>query len=342
MAMVLFAASSCAAPQQSAMTMTEAPSMTTAHVPCEPTPRDAPREDGSSQLARELETLRARVDGQVSFAIVNVETGYETSVDGDVPVALYSTFKAWVGVAVADAVERGEMSWTDTLRVAPEDLVFAYQPIAEEVGDGRDFTLQELVRWSVGLSDNPSVDALMAHLGGVEAVSARLGRMALRDIAIRTTEAGLQAQAEAFRNEATSMSEEAVRRRFRERLSATNESTALGVARALSRLVKGELLGAAGTARILRELRATQTGRRRLSAGLSEGWSIAHKTGTAHTIAGLGGVADIGILTAPDHRRYAVAGYTAVSSAPREVQEDVIADVARALVHSVGCRKLTP
>lgn len=295
----------------------------------------ARRAPATPALQSELEAVAVRIDGQVSITILELATGVETSVAGDVPVPLYSTFKAWIGVAVADAVERGRMRWTDTVRIQPDDLTFDYQPIAEAVGEGQDFTLEELVRWSIAWSDNPSADALLAHLGGANAVRDSLARLGLEEIVIRANEATLHEQAGEVRNEAASMSQGDLRRRMRERLAGGNQSTASAVARALSDLARREVLGEEGTERMLAELRATETGRNRLRAGLLEGWSIAHKTGTAHTIAGLGGAADMGIITAPDGARYAVAVFIVGSSAGRGEQEDLIADVARALVRSV-------
>jgi beta-lactamase class A len=51
-----------------------------------------------------------------------------------------------------------------------------------------------------------------------------------------------------------------------------------------------------------------RTGPRRLKGGLPAGWSIAHKTGTGQDLAGFSvGINDVGLLTAPDGRTYAVA-----------------------------------
>jgi beta-lactamase class A len=51
-----------------------------------------------------------------------------------------------------------------------------------------------------------------------------------------------------------------------------------------------------------------RTGPRRLKGGLPAGWSIAHKTGTGQDFRGASvGINDVGLLTAPDGRTYAVA-----------------------------------
>lgn len=51
-----------------------------------------------------------------------------------------------------------------------------------------------------------------------------------------------------------------------------------------------------------------RTGPKRLKGGLPAGWSIAHKTGTGQDFRGASvGINDVGLLTAPDGRTYAVA-----------------------------------
>ncbi|HBQ15645.1 MAG TPA: serine hydrolase, partial [Myxococcales bacterium] len=116
--------------------------------------------------------------------------------NGDTPMPQQSTFKAWLAVAAADAVERGEASWEDEVRIERAHLLFPYQPIAEEVGpEGSAFTLAHLVEQVLLVSDNPSADAILRHLGGTEAVQAALERRGVEGVRITTNEEGLHALA---------------------------------------------------------------------------------------------------------------------------------------------------
>jgi beta-lactamase class A len=70
----------------------------------------------------------------------------------------------------------------------------------------------------------------------------------------------------------------------------------------------------------------TRTGAGRLRGMLPNGTPVAHKTGT------LGGVAnDVGYITLPDGRRFAIAVFTNSSMTPESDRERAIAEVARAL-----------
>jgi beta-lactamase class A len=102
---------------------------------------------------------------------------------------------------------------------------------------------------------------------------------------------------------------------------------------ALSRLKRGELLSAASTRHFLQLLAATQTGPMRLKAGLGPGWSIAHKTGTGQDLGDLAtGYNDVGLMTAPDGRTYAVAVMIASTREPIPERQALMAEVTRAVV----------
>ena len=77
---------------------------------------------------------------------------------------------------------------------------------------------------------------------------------------------------------------------------------------ALGALHRGELLSTEATARLIGLMREARTGPRRLKGGLPDGWIIAHKTGTGQDFQGASlGINDVGLITAPDGRTYAVA-----------------------------------
>lgn len=78
--------------------------------------------------------------------------------------------------------------------------------------------------------------------------------------------------------------------------------------RALAALQRGELLSEASTRFVLDTLGRTTTGPMRLRGGLAPGWHAAHKTGTGQDFRGeTFGLNDVGLVTAPDGRTYAVA-----------------------------------
>jgi len=70
----------------------------------------------------------------------------------------------------------------------------------------------------------------------------------------------------------------------------------------------------------------TRTGAGRLKGLLPRGTPVAHKTGT------IGGVAnDVGYITLPDGRRFAIAVFTNSSATPEPDRDRAIAEIARSL-----------
>ena len=79
------------------------------------------------------------------------------------------------------------------------------------------------------------------------------------------------------------------------------------------------------------------TGRARLRAGLGAGWAINHKTGTGQDLgARNAGFNDVGLLTAPDGRRYAVAVMIGDTRRPMRERQHLIQSVAAAVVNYAG------
>lgn len=74
---------------------------------------------------------------------------------------------------------------------------------------------------------------------------------------------------------------------------------------------------------------ATATFPDRLKAGVPAGWTVGHKTGTSGTWKGVTvATNDVGILTAADGHRIAVAVFVADSTAPDDARARLIADAA--------------
>jgi beta-lactamase class A len=110
-------------------------------------------------------------------------------------------------------------------------------------------------------------------------------------------------------------------------------ATPAAIVGALAKLKRGELLSPASTARLLAIMANTRTGANRLKGGLKPGWTLSHKTGTGQVLDGIqAGYNDIGILTAPDGRSYAVAVMMKRTGAPLGERMAVMNNVVRAVI----------
>ena len=109
--------------------------------------------------------------------------------------------------------------------------------------------------------------------------------------------------------------------------------TGAAIALALSRLARGELLSEISTAYLLDLMSKSKTGPDRLKAGLSPGWSLAHKTGTGQVL-GTYATAynDVGILTSPSGQRYALVVMIASTEQPVPIRQALMAEVMRSVI----------
>ena len=102
------------------------------------------------------------------------------------------------------------------------------------------------------------------------------------------------------------------------------------------RLARGEILSETSTRILLDTMASSVTGRARLRAALPPGWKIAHKTGTGQDLgARNAGFNDVGLLTAPDGRRYALAVMIGDSTRPIRERQMLIQAAAAALTQYV-------
>ena len=113
-------------------------------------------------------------------------------------------------------------------------------------------------------------------------------------------------------------------------------ATPNGTIQLLERAFRGELLSRELTARLVEILKATTTGSARIKGLLPAGTVVAHKTGTASTVAGLNGSTnDVGVIMLPKGAgQLAIAVYVKGSTRGQETRDRVIARIAKAAFDS--------
>jgi beta-lactamase class A len=247
-----------------------------------------------------------------------------------------------------DAVDRGRLTLTGPVTLTRSDLTLFNQPIAQRVLKGGTYTtsVETLLIEAITKSDNTANDKLMRVAGGPAAVRRFIADRKLGDIRFYEGERALQSRiagitwrqdlsiGNAFyaAREALPMS---LRRSLFERYidDPYDGASPAAIASTLARLKRGELLSPASTARLLIIMSDTRTGRNRLRGGLKPGWSLAHKTGTGQILGGAqAGYNDIGVLTAPDGRSYAVAVLIKRTSTPLPVRMALMNEVVRSVI----------
>lgn len=307
----------------------------------------APVPQAPAPLVAQIEALGAAFDGRAGIAVRDLEGGWTAAHDGEALYPQQSVSKLWVAVSVLDAVDRGVLSLSDPVLVRREDLSIFHQPIRDHVGRrGYATTVGELLASATTRSDNAANDILMRLVGGPDhvrsVISAReLGAIGLADEEryFQTAIAGLDWRPEFsfgrnFWQARSAMPQEARRAALEAYLSAPPDGASpTAMVEALHRLAAGELLSPASTAHLLDLLAQSRTGPERLAGGLTEGWRLAHKTGTGQVLGPRAtGYNDVGLLTAPDGRTYAVAVFIADTTRPVPERQALMQAVTRAVI----------
>ncbi|MGZ8326824.1 MAG: class A beta-lactamase [Allosphingosinicella sp.] len=298
-------------------------------------------------LDGQVRALGQAFNGDIGIAVRDVQSGWTTSYDGDTFFPQQSVSKFWVALAALDKADRGELSLYAPVTVRRDDMTLFHQPISAQLGGaGYNTTLDTLLYRAITQSDNTCNDFVLWKAGGPGAVRDFFRSRGIQGIRFGPGERLLQSQIAGMEwkqsyayNGGFYRARAAVpasqRRAAFERYIANpmDGATPNGIVDALSRLKRGELLSAASTQKLLSIMGNTRTGAQRLKGGLSAGWKLAHKTGTGQVLGGeQAGYNDIGIVTGPDGRSYAVAVMIRRTSAPLGQRMAAMQNTVRAVI----------
>jgi beta-lactamase class A len=287
-------------------------------------------------------------DGRVGIAVRSVDEGWSTGWKAGELYPQQSVSKLWVAIAVMDAIDKGKIRLDDPVTLTRDDLTVFHQPIAAEILKAGSFTttVGDLMLREITQSDNTANDKLMRLAGGAPAVRAMIRAKHLGAIrfdngerALQSRIAGLAWKPEYSIGNAFFTARDALptdtRKAAFDRYVANpyDGASPTAIVNALARLKRGELLSPASTEHLLDVMSHTVTGANRLKGGLAQGWGLNHKTGTGQVLgANQAGYNDVGILTAPDGRSYAVAVMIKLTSVPLPVRMELMNNVVRAVI----------
>ena len=275
-----------------------------------------------SELRARIAALGREFDGIAGISVVSMRDGWQIDQNAARLYPQQSCSKLWVAITAMDLVDQGKLDLDDRVTLGRDDLTLFHQPLAAKIlGGGATTSLRELLFTAITQSDNTANDKLMRSIGGPAAVRAMVDRKGLGSIRFYEGERALQSKiagliwsqsysiGDAFYKARSALPLSLRKASFERYIADPYDGAAPhAVALALARLKRGELLSPASTARLLSTMGATKTGGMRVRAALKPGWKWSHKTGTGQVLQGrIGGINDIGILTAPDGSVYSMA-----------------------------------
>ncbi|MFZ5786017.1 MAG: class A beta-lactamase [Acidobacteriota bacterium] len=259
--------------------------------------------DGPAAAPRALAEIEARVGGRVGVLALDTGSGRELAHRPDERFAMCSTFKWALAAAVLARADRGLLSLDERLSFGHGDLL-EFAPVTRvRVAEGS-MTAGDLARAIVTVSDNTAANLLLARIGGPGAFTEYV--RSLGDCATRLD-----------RDEPSLNGNEPGDPR-----DTTTPRAMVGLMR---RVLCGDALSPAGRARLLGWMRACETGRERLRAGLPQEWDVGDKTGTGRR----GASNDVAIAIPPGRAPILVAAYLSDSNAKPAALSAAHAEIGR-------------
>ncbi|WP_299309757.1 class A beta-lactamase [uncultured Croceicoccus sp.] len=270
--------------------------------------RDRPMSgaDGTARLA----ALQQRAGGMLGAYVLDTGDGAHFGLNADRRFPHCSSFKLSLAAMLLHRIDRGEIDGDEILPYGP-DALMSVSPVTTRHVDEGGLPAIVLARAAVVTSDNAAANLLLRRLGGPAAMTAFW-----RGIGDGTS------RLDAYEPELNRIppgTEE-------------NSTTPAAMAATLARLATGDVLSPASRATLRDWMAATNTGLRRIRAGLPTGFTAGDKTGTSLFPDASAHYIDIAVAETAGHAPVVITAYYdtgAIQSDMDPADEAVLAEVGR-------------
>ena len=265
----------------------------------------------SDPLSRTIAQIANGENGRIGVAALDLVTAREISILGDQRFPMASTSKIAVAATFLEGVEKGRWSLTSEFPLMIPVRSEKFSSSTAPVRKGDYMQAIDLIELMITRSSNPATDALLAVVGGPQAVNDWIRRAGIRDFRIDRDIATLVRDDGEF-DPAT-------------HIDPRDSATPRAMIELISGLYGGRWLNAQSRGIILGAMERCRTGTRRIPALMPADVTVAHKTGSLNNTS-----SDVGIIRTADGRAYAVAIYV-TGQGSRLNREAKIASIARAI-----------
>lgn len=298
----------------------------------------------TTPLEARLAEIEASSKGKLGAAVVTSRSRHYWR-KGE-KFTLESVMKLMVSMAALDQVDKGRWKRDQKFTFRRSDLSMGNQPLSDILGkrSSMTVTLAQCIELTVTQSCSASGDFMIRKMGGVPVVQRFLKRHGIAGLSIDRQERDLQTfvdgltwkpeyvdprRFEADLKKVSYADRMAAFRRYQKETRDTTTPEAMALL--LEKLVRGKLLSPSSTRYLLKVMESTKTGAGRLKAGVPQGWTLAHKTGTGSTREGVAWATnDVGIARRPNGDWVVVVALLRGSTLKPEERESVLARVAEA------------
>lgn len=223
---------------------------------------------------------------------------------------MLSVFKFHIGLAVLNEVDKGELDLDQKILVKKSDLMEnTYSPFRKEFPEGKECTLDELMKSMVCKSDNNITDLLLKTIGGTEVVQKFMDEKGAKNFVIKLNEEQMHQEDWKFLYK--------------------NYTTTESLSQLLSDFYKGKVVSKKSTGYMYKLMQETTTGTNKLMEQLPKG-VLAHRTGSSGKVGDLT-IAEnnTGIVTLPNRKHYAITVFISDSTESEDVNCKMISDISK-------------
>lgn len=263
-------------------------------------------------LRTEIIEIIKPLEADIGIAIKHLEKGDTLSLNGSGQFPTQSVYKFHLALAVMDRVDKGKLSLEQKVFIRKDEMrPNTVSPIARKYPDGNvSLTIRELLTYTVCQSDNNGCDVLFRLVGGPGVVNSFIKDHGITDISFLYTENEMQ---------------KGWHRQFE------NWITPKAAVQTLDLFYQGKILSKASTAFLKELLETTTTGPKRIKGMLPPGTVVAHRTGmgSLNEEGVLGAINNIGVVTLPDGRHFAIAFFMTRTKEPIPKLEEAMARISK-------------
>ena len=284
---------------------------------------EKPAHAGSEELQKQIAMIAQAAQGRVGVyaKVLGEGDGREVSFNPDERFAMQSVVKLPIAMAILNKIDTGnELDLDKKIFVSREDLVPGKMrsPIRDENPKGGELTLRELIKYAVSESDGTAADVLQRVAGGAEGVQGFIDLLDIREMKVRYSHKEFGAKWE-YQYDNSITPRAAYQLLYMLWLASPDVSRSTRHSKESYQLLE-------------KYMTEGPTGANRLKGLLPPGTRVAHKTGTGGTRDGvISSTNDVGIITLPNGKHFAIAVFVGDSKADEKTREAVIAKMAKAV-----------
>ena len=265
-----------------------------------------------NDLRKKLQTIVSAHSATIGFSLVDLQNGDTLTVNGTKHLPMQSVYKFHLALAILNQVDKGKLQLDQKILVKKSDLLpDTWSPLRDKYPNGEvEIPLSEILSFTVSQSDNNGCDILFRLIGGPAKVNRYIHNLGIKEVAITATEEQMHQN---------------------DQVQFTNWTTPAAATQLLKLFYGKKILSKTSHEFLWKVMTETSTGPNKIKGLLPAGTLVAHKTGSSGANkSGLTAASnDIGIVTLPDGKHFAVAAFVSMTKEDEKAIDSIIAELIK-------------